>query len=85
MNLMKSEKKITSMLILIMIFSITFFQTKTLNTEKPSFSIYKTKNENQIKIENLIDFYLEERGYSLDSNKINTLGRENNSFWNKNK
>ena len=80
---MKSEKKITSVLILIMIFSITFFQTQ--NTEKPSFSIFKTKNENQIKIENLIDFYLEERGYSLDSNKINTLGRENNSFWNKNK
>ena len=85
MNLMKSEKKITSMLILIMIFSITFFQTKTQNIEKPSFSIFKTKNENQIKIENLLDFYLEERGYSLDSNKINTLGRENNSFWNKNK
>jgi len=82
---MKSEKKITSALILIMIFSITFFQTKTQNTEKPSLSIFKTKNENQIKIENLIDFYLEERGYSLDSNKINTLGRENNSFWNKNK
>ena len=82
---MKSEKKITSVLILIMIFSITFFQTKTQNTENPSFSIFKTKNENQIKIENLIDFYLEERGYSLDSNKINTLGRENNSFWNKNK
>ena len=82
---MKSEKKITSALILIMIFSITFFQTKTQNTENPSFSIFKTKNENQIKIENLIDFYLEERGYSLDSNKINTLGRENNSFWNKNK
>lgn len=82
---MKSEKKITSVLILIMIFSITFFQTKTQNTEKPSFSIFKTKNENQIKIENLIDFYLEERGYSLDSNKINTLRRENNSFWNKNK
>ena len=82
---MKSEKKITSVLILIMIFSITFFQTKTQNTEKPSFSIIKTKNENQIKIENLIDFYLEERGYSIDSNKINTLGRENNSFWNKNK
>ena len=80
---MKSEKKITSVLILIMIFSITFFQTQ--NTEEPSFSIFKTKNENQIKIENLIDFYLEERGYSLDSNKINTLGRENNSFWNKNK
>ena len=80
---MKLEKKITSVLILIMIFSITFFQTKTQNTEKPSFSIFKTKNENQIKIENLI--YLEERGYSLDSNKINTLGRENNSFWNKNK
>ena len=85
MNLMKSEKKITSVLILIMIFSITFFQTKTQNSEIPSFSIFKTKNENQIKIENLIDFYLEERGYSLDSNKINTLGRENNSFWNKNK
>ena len=82
---MKSEKKITSVLILIMIFSITFFQTKTLNSEKASYSIFKTKNENQIKIENLIDFYLEERGYSLDSNKINTLGRENNSFWNKNK
>ena len=82
---MKSEKKITSVLILIMIFSITFFQTKTQNTENPSFSIFKTKNENQIKIENLIDLYLEERGYSLDSNKINTLGRENNSFWNKNK
>ena len=82
---MKSEKKITSALILIMIFSITYFQTKTQNPEKPSFSIFKTKNENQIKIENLIDFYLEERGYSLDSNKINTLGRENNSFWNKNK
>ena len=82
---MKSEKKITSVLILIMIFSITFFQTKTQNTENPSFSIFKTKNKNQIKIENLIDFYLEERGYSLDSNKINTLGRENNSFWNKNK
>ena len=80
---MKSEKKITSVLILIMIFSITFFQTQ--NTEKPSFSIFKTKNENQIKIENLIDFYLEEKGYSLDSNKMNTLGRENNSFWNKNK
>ena len=85
MNLMKSEKKITSILILIMIFSITFFQTKTQNSEISSFSIFKTKNENQIKIENLIDFYLEERGYSLDSNKINTLGRENNSFWNKNK
>ena len=82
---MKLEKKITSVLILIMIFSITFFQTKTLNSEKASYSIFKTKNENQIKIENLIDFYLEERGYSLDSNKINTLGRENNSFWNKNK
>ncbi len=82
---MKLEKKITSALILIMIFSITFFQTKTQNTEKASFSIFKIKNENQIKIENLIDFYLEERGYSLDSNKINTLGRENNSFWNKNK
>ena len=82
---MKSEKKITSALILIMIFSITFFQTKTQKAEKPSFSIFKTKNENQIKIENLIDFYLEERGYSLDSNKINTLRRENNSFWNKNK
>lgn len=82
---MKLEKKITSVLILIMIFSITFFQTKTQNTENPSFSIFKTKNENQIKIENLIDFYLEERGYSLDSNKINTLRRENNSFWNKNK
>ena len=82
---MKLEKKITSVLILIMIFSITFFQTKTLNTEKASYSIFKTKNENQIKIENLIDFYLEERGYSLDSNKINTLRRENNSFWNKNK
>ena len=82
---MKSEKKITSALILIMIFSITFFQTKTQNTEKPSFSIFNTKNENQTKIENLIDFYLEERGYSLDSNKINTLGRKNNSFWNKNK
>ena len=82
---MKSEKKITSVLILIMIFSITFFQSKTLNSEKASYSIFKTKNENQIKIENLIDFYLEERGYSLDSNKINTLGRENNSFWNKNK
>ena len=68
-----------------MIFSITFFQTKTQNSEISSFSIFKTKNENQIKIENLIDFYLEERGYSLDSNKINTLGRENNSFWNKNK
>ena len=80
---MKSEKKITSVLILIMIFSITFFQTQ--NTEKPSFSIFKTKNENQIKIENLIDLYLEERGYFIDSNKINTLGRENNSFWNKNK
>ena len=66
-----------------MIFSITFFQTQ--NTEKPSFSIFKIKNENQIKIENLIDLYLEEKGYSLDSNKINTLGRENNSFWNKNK
>ena len=85
MNLMKSEKKITSILILIMIFSITFFQTKTQNSEISSFSIFKTKNENQIKIENLIDLYLEERGYSLDSNKINTLGRENNSFWNKNK
>ena len=82
---MKSEKKITSVLILIMIFSITFFQTKTQNTENPSFSIFKTKNENQIKIENLIDLYLEEKGYSIDSNKINTLGRENNSFWNKNK
>ena len=82
---MKLEKKITSVLILIMIFSITFFQTKTLNSEKASYSIFKTKNENQIKIENLIDFYLEERGYSLDSNKINALGRENNSFWNKNK
>ena len=80
---MKSEKKITSALILIMIFSITFFQAQ--NTEKPSFSIFKIKNENQIKIENLIDLYLEEKGYSLDSNKINTLGRENNSFWNKNK
>ena len=80
---MKSEKKITSVLILIMIFSITFFQTQ--NTEKPLFSIFETKNENQIKIENLIDFYLEEKGYSLDSNKINALGRENNSFWNKNK
>ena len=82
---MKSEKKITSALILIIIFSITFFQTKTQNTEKSSFSIFKTKNENKIKIENLIDFYLEERGYSLDSNKMNTLGRENNSFWNENK
>ena len=68
-----------------MIFSITLFQTKTQNTEKPSFSIFKTKNENQIKIENLIDFYLEERGYTLDSNKLNILGRDNNSFWNKNK
>ena len=82
---MKSEKKITSVLILIMIFSITLFQTKTQNTEKPSFSIFKTKNENQINIENLIDLYLEERGYSLDSNKLNILGRDNNSFWNKNK
>ena len=82
---MKLEKKITSVLILIMIFSITFFQTKTLNSEKASFSIFKTKNENQIKIENLIDLYLEEKGYSIDSIKINTLGRENNSFWNKNK
>ena len=82
---MKSEKKITSALILIMIFSITFFQTKKQNSEIPSFSIFKTKNENQIKIENLIDLYLEEKGYSIDSNKINTLGRENNSFWNKNK
>ena len=82
---MKSEKKITSVLILIMIFSITFFQIKTQNTEKPSFSIFKTKNENQKKIENLIDLYLEEKGYSIDSNKINTLGKENNSFWNKNK
>ena len=82
---MKSEEKITSALILITIFSIIFFHTKKPNTEKPSLSIFNTKNENQIKIENLIDFYLEERGYSLDSNKINTLGGENNSFWNKNK
>ena len=82
---MKSEEKITSALILIMIFSITILQIRTQNTKKPSLSTFKTKNENQIKIENLIDLYLEERGYSLDSNKINTLGRENNSFWNKNK
>ena len=81
---MKSEKKITSVLILIVIFSITLFQTKTQNTEKPSFSIFEKKNKIQIKIENLIDFYLKEKGYSLDSNKINTLRRENNSFWNKN-
>ena len=68
-----------------MIFSIIFFQTKTQNTEKPSFSIFNTNIENQMEIENLIDFYLEERGYSLDSNKLNILGRDNNSFWNKNK
>tara|TARA_B100000989_G_scaffold83574_1_gene59889 strand:- start:502 stop:750 length:249 start_codon:yes stop_codon:yes gene_type:complete len=81
---MRSEKKITSALILIMIFSIIFFQTKTQNTEKPSFSIFNTNIENQMEIENLIDFYLEERGYSLDSNKINSLRQKNNFFWNKN-
>ena len=83
---MRLEKIFTSTLILIIFFSISLFKIKAKHSEIPSFSIFNVKNESQVKIENLIDFYLEEKGYNLDSSGANTLrGRKNNSFWNKSK